>query len=100
VIEVLDIPKVNLTLTNSNCNENNGGATASITDPGSVTSKYLSSGSNTLTILDLEPNAYYFNVVDTNGCYVIDFATITSIELTLSGSVTDLNFFWRHRWFN
>ncbi|MBI2258917.1 MAG: T9SS type A sorting domain-containing protein [Flavobacteriia bacterium] len=85
----VDAPSVSITANPTTCTENTGQAVAVVT-PGSSSnfSQYWSTGETTLTISNLSPGPYYFNVVDDNNCKATGLASITASDIGLTGNIT------------
>jgi len=88
-ITINPIPTVSLAITNASCGSSGGAVDATISGGASPYSIVWSSGETSENITGVSPNNYYINVIDGNECYVMEVATVTSTEITLSGSVTD-----------
>lgn len=92
-ISMYDIPTVALSIVDASCGMNDGSVTASTTAGNPPYSFYWSSGASTESVTNLAPNMYYMNVWDSQGCYVMEAANVSSLGLSLSGIVTDVNCF-------
>jgi hypothetical protein len=92
-IEVLDIPVTSLNITNATCGESDGSVSAAITGGASPYTQHWSNGETSTSISAASPGNYYINVTDLNGCYVMDVATVTSNEVTLTGTANGIDCF-------
>lgn len=88
-IEILEIPDIDLTITNTTCSNNNGSAISSVTGGLPPYDYYWSNGTDGPEITNLGASTYYLNITDANDCYVMDVATIQSSEIDITYAATD-----------
>ncbi|MNU73226.1 hypothetical protein D3C71_627040 [compost metagenome] len=81
-------PNLNVTTSSSNCNQNTGSASVTITNGLSPYSIYWSTGSTQSSANDLAPGQYVVSVTDANGCLSTATSMIGSNGLSQTGIPT------------
>ncbi len=78
-------PDLNVSTTSSDCNQNTGKASVTITNGQSPYSIYWSTGSTIDSVFDLAPGQYLVSVTDANGCLSTSTSMIGSTGLSQAG---------------
>ncbi|MGV6860322.1 MAG: T9SS type A sorting domain-containing protein [Putridiphycobacter sp.] len=95
-LNVYPEPVLITTSNNATCGEENGSASVTINggDPISNYDVYWSNGESDVAIIsDLNMGNYYVNVTDVNGCSSSSMATVSSDDVNVSATITDVSCF-------
>ncbi|MBI2258918.1 MAG: T9SS type A sorting domain-containing protein [Flavobacteriia bacterium] len=94
VVNVNELPIVELTGTNTLCGENNGSASAQISGGSSPYDVYWSTGQiDVLTLTDLGAGVYYIFVEDANACSTISSVSVNPSGVEITPTLTNVNCF-------